>query len=256
VKDGVPLYHRLADTIRAQITDGELSPGSQLPGELELVKRHGVSRITIRLALKRLIDEGLLVAGQGRGTFVRERHEPITWNWSVLESRGNHQNTPPDRGLDQWATAVELAGRQSRQEVTVSIVTPPPPVAVRLRMDPTSGVTVLRHRIRYVDHEPYQLADSYFPVELVQGTPLMEPRDVSAPGGVLASVGLIQDRYHDEITVRMPTRAETEELSLPAATPVAEHMRTGYDADDRPLRVMVTILPGDRHVIAYDVAAE
>jgi GntR family transcriptional regulator len=42
----------------------------------------------------------------------------------------------------------------------------------------------------------------------------------------------------------------------PSATPVAVHMRTGYDENDRPLRVMITILPGDRHVIRYDVSAE
>jgi GntR family transcriptional regulator len=106
-----------------------------------------------------------------------------------------------------------------------------------------------------VDHDPYALADSYFPEELVRGTPLMLPEDVSAPGGVSASVGLVQARYRDEITVRMPTRAEVEKLSLPSATPVAVHMRTGYDENNRPLRVMITILPGDRHVIRYDVSA-
>ncbi|MEU1402573.1 UTRA domain-containing protein [Streptomyces sp. NPDC005728] len=100
------------------------------------------------------------------------------------------------------------------------------------------------------------LSDSYFPEELVRGTPLMLPEDVSAPGGVLASVGLIQVRYRDAISVRMPTRTEIEKLSLPSATPVAVHMRTGYDKNDRPLRVMITILPGDRHVISYDVSAE
>lgn len=36
----------------------------------------------------------------------------------------------------------------------------------------------------------------------------MEPRDVAAPGGVLASVGLIRTKYRDEIAVRMATRHE------------------------------------------------
>lgn len=57
---------------------------------------------------------------------------------------------------------------------------------------------------------------------------------LSTHGGILASVSLIQARYRDEITVRMPTSAETEKLSLPSATPVAVHMRTGYDERDRP----------------------
>lgn len=254
VNNSSPRYHQIADELRGQIANGELPPGSQLPAEHDLMDRYAVSRNTVRLALKRLVDEGLLVAGQGRGTFVRERYEPITWDWSVLESRSAH--TPANRGLDQWAAAVTATGRQPRQDVSVSIVTPPAKVAEQLNMDPVADVAVLRRRIRSIDQEPYQLADSYFPVDLVQGTPLMEPRDVAAPGGVLASLGLVQVRYHDEITVRMPTRAEIDRLSLPAATPVAEHMRTGYDENDRPLRVMVTILPGDRHVLTYDVSAE
>jgi DNA-binding GntR family transcriptional regulator len=255
LRDGAPLSHRIADEIRTQIDDGTLAPGAQLPTEVDLMQLHSVSRNTVRGALRRLIDEGLVVAGQGRGTFVRESHEPIVWDWTTLESRNAHHHEVA--GLDQWSAAVTATGRQPRQEITVSIVEPPPPVARRLGIKPKSGTAVvLRRRVRFVDHVPYQLADSYFPVGLVTGTPLMEPRDVSAPGGILASVGLIQARYHDEITVRMPTRGEIERLSLPAATPVAEHMRTGYDADDQPLRVMITILPGDRHVLAYDVPAE
>ncbi len=138
----------------------------------------------------------------------------------------------------------------------MSIRRPPADVAERLELDLATALTVVRERVRMVDQDPHARADSCFPEELVRGTPAMLPEDVSAPGGVLASVGLIQARYRDEITVRMPTRTEIEKLNLPAATPVAVHMRTGYDKDGRPLRVMVTVLPGDRHVIAYDVSAD
>lgn len=141
-------------------------------------------------------------------------------------------------------------------EIKVSIRRPPASVAAQLQLDSETALTVVRERIRYVDQEPYALADSYFPETLVRNTELMLPEDVSAPGGVLASIGIVQTRYADEITVRMPTRDEAERLALPAATPVAVHTRTGYDADNRPLRVMVTILPGDRHIIRYDVSAD
>ncbi|MEU6311801.1 UTRA domain-containing protein [Streptomyces sp. NPDC047014] len=84
----------------------------------------------------------------------------------------------------------------------------------------------------------------------------MKPEDVSAPGGVLAQCGLAQVRYEDEIIFRMPMRAESERLDLPPATPVAAHTRTGYDKDRKPLRAMITILSGDRHVIRYSVLAD
>ncbi|MFF1696431.1 UTRA domain-containing protein [Streptomyces sp. NPDC058257] len=79
---------------------------------------------------------------------------------------------------------------------------------------------------------------------------------VSAPGGVLASVGLVQAKYCDEIAVRMPPLKEAELLALSSATPVAEHTQTGDDEDGQPLRCMFTILPGDRHKILYEVDAD
>jgi len=251
-----PKYHWIADQLRERILAGELAEGECIPGEPALMATYEVSRNTVRLALRRLADEGLLVADQGRGTFVRESPKPFEWNWSTIESRRRHEAYHDAGERDQWATTVTEAGRVPRQDIQVSIVTPPPPVAERLGLDPAAGVALLRRRVRSVDHEPYLLADSYFPVDLVQGTPLMEPRDVSAPGGVLASLGLVQARYRDEILPRMPTRREIEMLHLPAATPVAEHTRTGYDKDGRALRVMVTILPGGRHVSIYDVEAD
>lgn len=45
---------------------------------------------------------------------------------------------------------------------------------------------------------------------------------------------------------------EVSRLEIDAGTPVAAITRTGYGADDRPLRVMVTIAPGDRHLLVYE----
>lgn len=253
---GSPKYHRIADQLRTRILAGELAEGDRLPGETDLMGVYEVSRNTIRLALKRLTDEGLIYSDQGRGTFVRGTRKPFTWDWSTLESRSRHVPEHKAGGHDQWATSVIAAGRVPRQDIQVTIVNPPASIAERLGLDPVTGIAVLRRRLRSVDHDPYLLADSYFPAELVQGTPLMEPGDVSAPGGVLAASGHIQVRYHDEMTARMPTRAETQALRLSAGTAVIEHTRTGYDADGRALRVMVTVLPGDRHVITYDVQGD
>ncbi|MFJ8298673.1 GntR family transcriptional regulator [Streptomyces sp. NPDC094447] len=243
----------IAADLRDQIARGALTPGNPLPSESKMMAEYGYSRETIRAGVRMLVDEGLVVTGQGQGKYVREDYPPVVWNWSTLESRSRHENAVDGKTAgDQWASAVAQEGKAPRQEITVSIVEPPAHVRDALAL-PVSGLAVARKRIRYVDNRPYALADSYFPQELVTGTLLMEPRDVSAPGGVLASAGLIQTKYRDEIAVRMPTKREAELLALPAATPVAEHTRTGYDADGKPLRCMVTILPGDRHKILYEV---
>jgi DNA-binding GntR family transcriptional regulator len=100
---------------------------------------------------------------------------------------------------------------------------------------------------------PFQLADSYFPETLVRGTQLMLPKDVSAPGGLLASIGHPQAGIVDEIQIRMPTKEESSRLGLLTGTPVAEHMRTGLGKDRKPLRMMVTIAPGGHHTLVYEL---
>jgi GntR family transcriptional regulator len=49
----------------------------------------------------------------------------------------------------------------------------------------------------------------------------------------------------------MPTPAEVERLGISTGTPVAEHIRTGYTAENRPVRVMVSIIPGDTLMLQY-----
>ncbi|WP_435054300.1 UTRA domain-containing protein [Nonomuraea angiospora] len=174
----------------------------------------------------------------------------LRWHLSHFEHRGGHS-----ADADAWATEVQDQGRVPLQEVSVGLEIPPKAVAERLNLDAERDIVVVRRRVRYVDDVPFQVADSYFPEDLARGTALMQPKSVSAPGGLLASIGHPQHRLVDEIQVRMPTKDESARLGLPAGTPVAEHMRTGYNAEGRPVRVMVTVAPGDRHTLVYELDA-
>ena len=64
--------------------------------------------------------------------------------------------------------------------------------------------------------------------------------------------GHVQVRAVDEIFVRMPTPGEAKRRDLAPGTPIAQHIITGYDQNDRPIRCVLNILPGDRHVIIYE----
>src|ERR1700731_5372565 len=63
----------VAATLRRRILSGELVPGDSLPTEAELINQLGVSRETVRLALRLLDAEGLTETSQGRSG-VRIRH--------------------------------------------------------------------------------------------------------------------------------------------------------------------------------------
>jgi GntR family transcriptional regulator len=90
----LPLYLQLARHLRGQINSGRYGHRDALPGERELAERFGVSRVTVRKALKELLDEGLLQQRQGAGTFVNrgpyveQRLSTLTSFSEDMKSRG------------------------------------------------------------------------------------------------------------------------------------------------------------------------
>lgn len=74
------LAEGLADDIVNDILAGKYSPNSPLPSETELAERSGVSRLTVREAMKALSAKQVVRVEHGRGTFVNQPSE-----WSVLD---------------------------------------------------------------------------------------------------------------------------------------------------------------------------
>lgn len=242
----IPKHRQIADELRGMINRGELSPGDQLPSEAELGARYKASRTTIRTALATLAHEGLIESEAGRGSFVRERKH------FIYRPQEEFQPGPASPEMDYFMRTRTAEGRNPSQTIDAAIVKPPPEVAERLKMT-TDELAVVRRRVRSLDGSPYYINDSYFPLDLVNGTEIMSPVDiVRGANRVLAEQGYEQVRTLDEIYVRMPTPDEVHRLHLGPGTPIAMHIVTGFTAKGRPVRVVINILPGDRHVIVWE----
>lgn len=66
----IPLYYQVAVRVEDAIRSGAIAPGTRLEGELVLAERLGVSRPTVRQALRHVADKGLVVRHRGVGTIV------------------------------------------------------------------------------------------------------------------------------------------------------------------------------------------
>ena len=66
-----PAYAQLVRILRRQIAAAVFRPGDRLPSEAQLCERYGVSPMTVRRAINILVDQGVVLAEQGRGTFVK-----------------------------------------------------------------------------------------------------------------------------------------------------------------------------------------
>src|ERR1035437_9782899 len=114
----LPLYYQLKCAVRDAIDLGYWQAGEQLPNENKLAEDFGVSKITVRQALRQLADLGYVRREQGRGTFVSKpklEHGPRSLPGFPEESRRprvpapsrvlEHSEAPPDARV---AEALEL----------------------------------------------------------------------------------------------------------------------------------------------------
>jgi DNA-binding GntR family transcriptional regulator len=240
--------HRISSDLRRQIQEGALGPGALLPSEPEVARDYGVSRQTARTALQALEQEGLVVVRPRRGRVVRS-NQRLRWHLSEFE-RPDHTVLTTS---DAWETDIEGQGHDpTRQDLEVETIPAPEAIATRLNLDPRNDVVVVRRHVRYIDGKPAIISDDYFDERIVRGTELAAPEDTTREN-ILAEAGYEQIYDIDEIITRMPTPTEIERLGISTGTPVAEHIRTGYTAENRAVRVMVSIIPGDTLILQYTI---
>jgi len=90
------LADRLRDELLEEITSSQLEPGTKLPTEGELSKRFGVSRATVREAVRGLVEAGYVTRRRGSGSYVAERRRmphglDSTLSYlAMIESAGAH----------------------------------------------------------------------------------------------------------------------------------------------------------------------
>jgi len=80
--------------------------------------------------------------------------------------------------MDIFLVEHAAGGREPAQTIEVAIVDPPKDVSRRLNLQ-DGEPAVVRRRVRYLDGEPFNTNDSYFPLSLVQNTEIMRPDDIA-----------------------------------------------------------------------------
>jgi DNA-binding FadR family transcriptional regulator len=126
---------------------GAVTIGDRLPPERELARRLGVSRVTLREALKALTAEGFVESRRGRsgGTFITyqpEQHQPIAPALNADELREHLHDAMILRGVLEPGAAEAAAARELGEEAT------------RYLRDRLAEVTAARTR------ETHRLADA------------------------------------------------------------------------------------------------
>lgn len=162
--------------------------------------------------------------------------------------------TPPESGGDAWAEeAAARQGRGTQKLIHAGEVTAPPQVAEAFRLNGGAHV-ITRRRIMYLDDVPVELADTYYPLRIAEGTRLAEPRKIR--GGavtLLAELGHVATRLQEDVSARMPTDGERTALRLPGDEPVLILQRLTFDKDGQAIQVDAMVAPARLRRLRYEL---
>lgn len=103
-------YATVERHLLTELADGRYPVGSRFPTEMELCARFGVSRHTVREALRRLTDMGLLQRLQGSGTLVQALHKPVEFSQSINSLTELYQYAVETRLEVEQEAAVAVRG--------------------------------------------------------------------------------------------------------------------------------------------------
>src|SRR6185437_1504686 len=227
-------YRRILSDLREQVLGGQRAPGDRLPSESELATIYHTSRPTVRRALAVLRSEGLIVTGQGSGTFVRARP-----GIQICVTGSNYRRHRA-LGLPGFNAQVLAQGQSPRQDITqVARIGAPDFVAEKFDLDEGESV-IVRRRVFLADDMPVALTDSYYPASLAADNAIEKPERIKGGAHALIEdpegpIGRRIARSADDLTARMPTPSEVQLLRLPAGVPVVRVLRTIYDSEGQPV---------------------
>ncbi|GMA23501.1 hypothetical protein GCM10025864_12600 [Luteimicrobium album] len=148
-----PLWLQAAALISEQIARGELAQGARLPSERELCHGLGISRVTLRKALGRLVEDGLLLPSHGRGWYVAQGPSPKEW----------------PNSLESFSETARRMGLESSSRVLCSVRRPATfDEAESLQIAPGALIFQLE-RVRCLDTMPVAVDSTEIPVDQVVG---------------------------------------------------------------------------------------
>ncbi len=219
-------YLEIAAHLRGLVSRSD--PGDLLPSDAELCEQFSVSRMTARQAVQLLVNEHLVERRRGRGTFVAARKVPRSLGspLSFTESMRRRGLTTSSKPIESRVSKAD--GREARA----------------LGINVEDPVYVIE-RVRHADDTPMAIERVVLPTSIAASI------DTTLESGSLhdafESAGLIPSEAYADVSARLATEREQEQLDMQSIAVVLAEERTIFDQDGRPLEHTVTLYAADRY---------
>lgn len=229
-ESALPLYLQLAGAVEKAVQEGTFPDGARIPSEQELIRAYGISRITVRLAMKNLFDKKLIVRRQGLGTFVRK---PVI-------------SQPMDDLFGYYPALLRKGLKPKIQILEYRTVSPDAEVRENLRLTPEEK-TLRFIRQYFLEKDVRVVIEMNIPEVLARHWTEKE-------AAVENSFHLLQERAGVQIlssAVKIKASVASRELgrllNLPPGSPVLELRRLTHSLEQKPVEYAILYFPGDSY---------
>jgi len=211
-----PLHVQAENVLRQLIESEEYKNGKLLPNEVDLSERLNISRNTLRQAISKLVNEGLLVRKKGVGTKVAGKS--ITG------------------GVKNWLSfsqEMKMMGIEVRNfELHISLKKVDKKIADFFGVEEGTRCVVLE-RLRGNTEYPFVHFISYFNPKL----PITGDEDFSKPlyETLEKNYGVVVKTSKEEISARLASEVVAEKLEITTSDPILVRKRFVYDENDSPV---------------------
>ena len=235
IADGgpAPLYLKLKRLVIDAIAQGTLADRDAIPGERDLARMLGISRVTVRKAFADLVADGVLVQRRGSGTFVATKTGRIQLPLSRLTSFTEDMRL---RGIETFSDWLDR-----------SVALPTPEESLVLALSPGDKVIRL-HRLRRADGKPLAIERSSIPHRFLPDPMAVETSLYAA----LTERGLKPVRALQRLHAVALSKGDADLLGLPQGSPALFTERVAYLTDGRVIEFTRSHYRGD----SYDFVAE
>lgn len=225
----VPLYSQIYQHLLDQIHSGALQPGQPIPSEPELVSSLGISRMTVRQAVKALCDAGVTYSKRGLGTYVS----------------GSKQMKTSTELLSFTQETQASGSRPSSRVLAFEEVEADAEVAGALHLSPNAKIVRLK-RVRMADSVPMSIEECFLPAKLCPK--LLESFDpqTSLYQVLSKSYGLHMTAADEVAEASLAHAAEARLLGIKRGSPVFVLTRISYVETSQPVEFVRSTYRGDR----------
>ncbi|HEU4987391.1 MAG TPA: phosphonate metabolism transcriptional regulator PhnF [Rhizobiaceae bacterium] len=229
-RSGIALWRQIADRIRLGLNADLAGADGRLPPEVALAERYGVNRHTVRAAIAALVQEGVLRAEQGRGTFV-ERRKRLAY---PIGARTRFSAGLAGQARDRRGHLIEHAEEPASDAV-----------AEALRL-PVGAPVVRLETLAEADGRPVSRARSWFDALRFRGIEqhFSETRSITAS---LLAFG-VEDyfRHSTIVSARHADAGDLKDLALSPGAIVLVTVALNVDTEGKPVQYSETRFAADR----------